>query len=98
MSKRRLSSIVLAALFPFGALVHSVAANADTLDDIKSRGTMTVAIDPTFAPYEYTDASNNIHGFTWKATASTTCRPSSATGCATAPSASSSSSTTCCPS
>lgn len=63
MSKRRLSSIVLAALFPCGALVHSVAANADTLDDIKSRGTMTVAIDPTFAPYEYTDASNNIVGF-----------------------------------
>jgi polar amino acid transport system substrate-binding protein len=63
MSKRRLSSIVLAALFPCGALVHSVAANADTLDDIKSRGTMTVAIDPTFAPYEYTDVSNNIVGF-----------------------------------
>ncbi|MGE8163697.1 transporter substrate-binding domain-containing protein [Paraburkholderia sp. NPDC080076] len=63
MSKRRLSSIVLAALFPCGALVHLVAANADTLDDIKSRGTMTVAIDPTFAPYEYTDASNNIVGF-----------------------------------
>jgi polar amino acid transport system substrate-binding protein len=63
MSKRRLSSIALAALLPFGALIHPVAANADTLDDIKSRGTMTVAIDPTFAPYEYTDASNNIVGF-----------------------------------
>jgi polar amino acid transport system substrate-binding protein len=63
MSKRRLSSIALAALLPFGALIHPVAANADTLDDIKSRGTMTVAIDPTFAPYEYTDANNNIVGF-----------------------------------
>src|SRR5476649_2175561 len=63
MPKRRLSSIALAALLPFAALIHSVAANADTLDDIKSRGTMTVAIDPTFAPYEYTDANNNIVGF-----------------------------------
>jgi polar amino acid transport system substrate-binding protein len=63
MPKRRLSSIALAALLPFAALIHSVAASADTLDDIKSRGTMTVAIDPTFAPYEYTDANNNIVGF-----------------------------------
>lgn len=63
MSKRRLSTLVLAAVIPFGAWIHAVAANADTLDDIKSRGTMTVAIDPTFAPYEYTDASNAIVGF-----------------------------------
>jgi polar amino acid transport system substrate-binding protein len=63
MSKRRLSSIALAALLPFAALTHSLASNADTLDDIKSRGTMTVAIDPTFSPYEYTDANNNIVGF-----------------------------------
>jgi polar amino acid transport system substrate-binding protein len=63
MSKRRLSSIALAAILPFSALIYSVSASADTLDDIKSRGTMTVGIDPTFAPYEYTDASNNIVGF-----------------------------------
>ncbi|CAB3803033.1 transporter substrate-binding domain-containing protein [Paraburkholderia fynbosensis] len=63
MSKRHLCSLALAALLPFAALIHPVAASADTLDDIKSRGTMTVAIDPTFAPYEYTDASNNIVGF-----------------------------------
>src|SRR5450830_1574490 len=63
MSKRRYASIVLAALLPFSALIHSVAAHADTLDDIKNRGTMTVAIDPTFAPYEYTDANNNIVGY-----------------------------------
>jgi len=63
MSKRRLTSIALAALLPFAALIHSSAASADTLDDIKSRGTMTVAIDPTFSPYEYTDANNNIVGF-----------------------------------
>lgn len=63
MSKRRLSITHLAALLSFCTLVHSAAANADTLDDIKSRGTMTVGIDPTFAPYEYTDANNNIVGF-----------------------------------
>jgi polar amino acid transport system substrate-binding protein len=63
MSKRRLSSIALAAFLPFAALIYSVTASADTLDDIKTRGTMTVGIDPTFAPYEYTDASNNIVGF-----------------------------------
>ncbi|MEA3112083.1 MAG: polar amino acid transport system substrate-binding protein, partial [Caballeronia sp.] len=63
MSKHRLSSIALAAFLPFAALIYSVTASADTLDDIKSRGTMTVGIDPTFAPYEYTDASNNIVGF-----------------------------------
>ncbi|ABE37187.1 bacterial extracellular solute-binding s, 3 family protein [Paraburkholderia xenovorans LB400] len=63
MSKRRFSSLALAALLPFAALINTVAASADTLDDIKSRGTMTVGIDPTFAPYEYTDANNNIVGF-----------------------------------
>lgn len=63
MSKRSLTRLALAALLPFVALTHSLAANADTLDDIKARGVMTVGIDPTFAPYEYTDASNNIVGF-----------------------------------
>ncbi|SDR33065.1 amino acid ABC transporter substrate-binding protein, PAAT family [Paraburkholderia fungorum] len=63
MSKRRLSITHLAALLSFCTLIHSATASADTLDDIKSRGTMTVGIDPTFAPYEYTDANNNIVGF-----------------------------------
>ncbi|KKB63440.1 ABC transporter substrate-binding protein [Robbsia andropogonis] len=63
MSKRRLSSMALAALLPFAALIHTISASADTLDDIKRRGTMTVGIDPTFSPYEYTDANNNIVGF-----------------------------------
>jgi polar amino acid transport system substrate-binding protein len=63
MSKHRLSNIAPAALLVLAAFTHSLAADADTLDDIKSRGTMTVAIDPTFAPYEYTDANNNIVGF-----------------------------------
>tara|TARA_Y100001934_G_scaffold241407_1_gene296426 strand:+ start:299 stop:1156 length:858 start_codon:yes stop_codon:yes gene_type:complete len=42
----------------FGNIVH-----ADTLDDIKSSGKMLVAIDPTFAPFEYTDDSGNIIGY-----------------------------------
>ena len=41
----------------------SGAAQAGTLDDIKAKGTMVVAIDPTFAPYEYTDASGGITGY-----------------------------------
>jgi len=47
------------ALLMLGA---SSAAVSDTLDDIKARGKMTVAIDPTFDPYEYTDASGKIIG------------------------------------
>jgi polar amino acid transport system substrate-binding protein len=38
-------------------------ANADALDDIKSRGKMIVAIDPTFAPFEFTDSSGKIVGY-----------------------------------
>lgn len=47
-----------------GALVASFsAAAADTLDDIKARGAMIVGIDPTFAPYEFTDSSGAITGY-----------------------------------
>jgi polar amino acid transport system substrate-binding protein len=63
MFQRRSSLIATASLLAAAVLLHSIAACADTLDDIKSRGTMTVAIDPTFAPYEYTDANNNIVGY-----------------------------------
>jgi polar amino acid transport system substrate-binding protein len=63
MLKRRPPLIVMASLLSAVALIHSMTVRADTLDDIKSRGTMTVAIDPTFAPYEYTDANNNIVGY-----------------------------------
>ena len=45
-------------LFPFANLVQ-----ADTLADIKSSGKMLVAIDPTFAPFEYTDDSGKIIGY-----------------------------------
>jgi len=63
MPVHRLSHIVLVALLSMTSLTRVVVANADTLDDIKSRGVMTVAIDPTFAPYEYTDNNNNLVGF-----------------------------------
>ena len=33
------------------------------LDDIKARGTMVVAIDPTFPPFEFTDASGKVVGY-----------------------------------
>ena len=45
-------------LFPFTNM-----AQADTLGDIKSSGKMLVAIDPTFAPFEYTDDSGKIIGY-----------------------------------
>jgi polar amino acid transport system substrate-binding protein len=63
MFSQRLSRFALTVLLPAAALCHAVATHADTLDDIKSRGKMIVAIDPTFAPYEYTDANNAIVGY-----------------------------------
>ena len=50
---------IAAALLASGG---SWAVVADTLDDIKAKGTMVVAIDPTFDPYEYTDPSGKIIG------------------------------------
>jgi polar amino acid transport system substrate-binding protein len=44
--------------------LHAPLVSADTLDDVKARGTLVVAIDPTFAPYEYTDDSGAITGYT----------------------------------
>lgn len=63
MFSPRFSRFTLTVLLPAAALCHTVATHADTLDDIKSRGKMIVAIDPTFAPYEYTDANNAIVGY-----------------------------------
>ena len=51
--------VISAFIFlPFTNIVY-----ADTLGDIKSSGKMLVAIDPTFAPFEYTDASGKIIGY-----------------------------------
>lgn len=52
-----LGCIVCAALAP------SLAA-ADTLDEIKARGKMVVAVDPTFPPFEYTDKNGQVIGYT----------------------------------
>lgn len=41
----------------------SVPAHADALDDIKARGTIIVAIDPTFPPFEFTDESGKVIGY-----------------------------------
>jgi polar amino acid transport system substrate-binding protein len=38
-------------------------ARADAFDDIKARGKIIVAIDPTFAPFEFTDSSGKIVGY-----------------------------------
>lgn len=54
------------ALFVAAILVPCVAAraaSADTLADIKARGHMVVAVDPTFAPYEFTNADGSITGY-----------------------------------
>lgn len=45
------------------ASLLSTAARADALDDIKARGTIVVAIDPTFPPFEFTDESGKIVGY-----------------------------------
>jgi polar amino acid transport system substrate-binding protein len=41
----------------------SAPATADALDEITSRGKILAAIDPTFAPFEYTDSNNKIIGY-----------------------------------
>jgi polar amino acid transport system substrate-binding protein len=52
------------ALITLAVGLQARPVSADTLDDIKARGTLVVAIDPTFAPYEYTDDSGAITGYT----------------------------------
>ena len=58
---RRHFLISLGAFAVLAGLVRP--ATADVLDDIKSRGKMIVAIDPTFAPFEFTDSSGKIVGY-----------------------------------
>jgi polar amino acid transport system substrate-binding protein len=62
--KPMLSRIALSLTTLTLGLALAGAASADTLDDIKAKGKMVVAIDPTFAPYEYTDEAGNIIGYT----------------------------------
>ena len=63
MLKHRTKLVAPFLLVAAVTLMHAMTAAADTLDDIKSRGKMIVAIDPTFAPYEYTDANDKIVGY-----------------------------------
>ena len=60
----QLAKTMLFAATVVSALLAPALAGADTLDDIKSRGKMVVAIDPTFAPYEFTDSAGKIVGYT----------------------------------
>jgi len=57
------SALFSAALAVLAPLLATSIAFADTLDDIKARGKVIVAIDPTFAPYEFTDSSGKIVGY-----------------------------------
>ncbi|SDG68073.1 polar amino acid transport system substrate-binding protein [Vibrio xiamenensis] len=56
---KKVTTLLMAAL-TLGAVA---TANADTLTDIKSSGKMTVGIDPTFPPYEFTNSSGEIVGY-----------------------------------
>ena len=57
------TTLLLALAVATSASLSAFTANADTLDDIKSSGKLTVGIDPTFPPYEFTDDSGNITGY-----------------------------------
>lgn len=41
----------------------ATSGGTDALDAIKERGKMIVAVDPTFAPFEFTDDAGNITGY-----------------------------------
>ncbi|MEQ8964964.1 MAG: transporter substrate-binding domain-containing protein [Azospirillaceae bacterium] len=61
--KRFISSAALTAVAGAAMLFASADVRADTLDGIRERGSMIVAVDPTFAPFEYTDADGEITGY-----------------------------------
>lgn len=54
------TALLVAALLSIGSL-H--VAQADTLSDIKNSGKITVGVDPTFPPYEYTNDKGDITGY-----------------------------------
>ncbi|MGE0240684.1 MAG: hypothetical protein AB7S59_18350, partial [Parvibaculaceae bacterium] len=59
---RRAFILSTAAALTLGRSAAISPARADAMDEIKSRGKILVAIDPTFPPFEFTDAFNNIIG------------------------------------
>lgn len=54
------TALLIAALLSAATVAQ---VQADTLADIKSSGQITVGIDPTFPPYEYTDDKGAITGY-----------------------------------
>lgn len=56
---KKITTLLITAL----SLGVMSTANANTLADIKSSGKMTVGIDPTFPPYEYTNNQGEIVGY-----------------------------------
>lgn len=56
-------ALTLAAASLAVTTLASLPAHADALDDIKARGTIIVAIDPTFPPFEFTDSANKVVGY-----------------------------------
>ena len=63
MDTRHIITATAAAVIALGMNAGLAPAKADALDDIMERGSMIVAIDPTFAPFEYTDSEGNIIGY-----------------------------------
>lgn len=57
-----LMSVMTAAAIAIG-VASERPANADALDDVMKNGKLVVAIDPTFPPFEFTDASGKIIGY-----------------------------------
>lgn len=53
-------ALLIVAFLSVGTMVK---VHADTLADIKSNGKITVGIDPTFPPYEYTNDKGEITGY-----------------------------------
>jgi polar amino acid transport system substrate-binding protein len=63
MIRRHIIRSTVAAVMALGMTAVSVPVWADAYDDIMERGDMIVAIDPTFAPFEYTDSEGRIIGY-----------------------------------
>ena len=64
MTSRRTTGAALWACALITLALPAFNAAADTLDSIKARGKMTVAVDPTFPPYEFTDSEGKVVGYT----------------------------------
>lgn len=58
---RRVIAFALAATAVLA--LDRAPAMADALDDIKAKGKMVVAIDPTFPPFEFTDSAGKVTGY-----------------------------------